>query len=133
MNSGAGSAAAGPIGTGLTIAGGRYDTVMDNTIVNNGAWGALFLPYAQQGRPSLRQTCAGSGGHKVPGFGCVLDPEGDALLHNTFRHNGRRNTETSGFTPWLRLGRGRPDRPAGRGDPRAGRALKFADVPVWPR
>ena len=84
----AGSAAAGPIGTGLTIAGGRYDTVMDNTIVNNGAWGALFLPYAQQGRPSLHQTCAGSGGHKVPGFGCVLDPWGDALLHNTFRHNG---------------------------------------------
>ena len=84
----AGSAAAGPIGTGLTIAGGRYDTVMDNTIVNNGAWGALFLPYAQQGTPSLHQTCAGSGGHKVPGFGCVLDPKGDALLHNTFRHNG---------------------------------------------
>ena len=84
----AGSAAAGPIGTGLTIAGGRYNTVMDNTIVNNGAWGALFLPYAQQGTPSLHQTCAGSGGHKVPGFGCVLDPKGDALLHNTFRHNG---------------------------------------------
>ena len=49
----AGSAAAGPIGTGLTISGGRYDTVMDNTIVNNGAWGVLFVPYAQQGTPSL--------------------------------------------------------------------------------
>ena len=84
----AGSAAAGPIGTGLTISGGRYNTVMDNTIVNNGAWGALFVPYAQQGTPSLHQTCAGSGGHEVPGFGCVLDPWGDALLHNTFRHNG---------------------------------------------
>jgi hypothetical protein len=84
----AGSAAAGPIGTGLTISGGRYDTVMDNTIVNNGAWGALFVPYAQKGTPSLHQTCTGSGGHQVPGFGCVLDPQGDALLHNTFRHNG---------------------------------------------
>ena len=84
----AGSAAAGPIGTGLTIAGGRYNTVMDNTIVNNGAWGVLFLPYAQQGTPSLHQTCTGSGGQQVPGFGCVLDPEGDALLHNTFRHDG---------------------------------------------
>ena len=84
----AGSAAAGPVGTGLTISGGRYDTVMDNTIVNNGAWGALFVPYAQSGKPSLHQTCAGIGGHKLPVFGCVMDPEGDALLHNTFRHNG---------------------------------------------
>jgi hypothetical protein len=84
----AGSAAAGPVGTGMTISGGRYDTVMDNTIDNNGAWGILFVPYAQEGTPSLHQTCGGSGGHEVPGFGCVLDPEGDALLHNTFRHNG---------------------------------------------
>jgi len=33
----AGSAAAGPVGTGMTISGGRFDTVMDNTIANNGA------------------------------------------------------------------------------------------------
>jgi hypothetical protein len=84
----AGSAAAGPIGTGLTISGGRYDTVMDNTIENNGAWGALFVPYAQSGTPSLHQTCYGIGGHTFPVFGCVMDPESDALLHNTFRHNG---------------------------------------------
>ena len=84
----AGSAAAGPVGTGMTISGGRYDTVMDNTFAHNGAWGILFVPYAQQGKPSLHQTCHGSGGHEVPGFGCVLDPEGDALLHNTFRHDG---------------------------------------------
>lgn len=84
----AGSAAAGPVGTGMTVSGGRYDTVMDNTFSGNGAWGILFVPYAQEGKPSLHQTCKGSGGHEVPGFGCVLDPEGDALLHNTFRRNG---------------------------------------------
>ena len=84
----AGSAAAGPVGTGLTISGGRYDTVMDNTIENNGAWGALVVPYAQEGKPSLHQTCAGIGGHEVTGFGCVMDPWSDALLHNNFRHNG---------------------------------------------
>jgi len=94
----AGSAAAGPVGTGLTISGGRYDTVMDNRIVNNGAWGALFVPYAQSGKPSLHQTCAGVGGHKFPGFGCVMDPEGDALLHNKFRHNGYfKNPSNSDF------------------------------------
>jgi hypothetical protein len=84
----AGSAAAGPIGTGMTVSGGRTDTVMDNTVANNGAWGVLFVPYAQTGTPSLGQTCEGSGGHEVPPFGCVLDPQGDALLHNTFSNNG---------------------------------------------
>jgi hypothetical protein len=48
----------------------------------------LFVPYAQSGTPSLHQTCKGIGGHTLPVFGCVMDPEGDALLHNTFRHNG---------------------------------------------
>lgn len=84
----AGSAAAGPVGTGMTVSGGRYDTVMDNKVANNGAWGILFVPYAQSGKPSLHQTCKGAGGHVLPPFGCVLDPESDALLHNTFRHNG---------------------------------------------
>jgi hypothetical protein len=72
----------------MTVSGGRHDTVMDNTVANNGAWGVLFVPYAQQGKPSLGQTCGGVGGHKFPGFGCVLDPEGDALVNNTFSHNG---------------------------------------------
>jgi hypothetical protein len=83
-----GSAAAGPIGTGMTVSGGRYDTVMDNVFANNGAWGVLFLPYAQNGTPSLHQTCSGIGGHQVPGFGCVMDPMGDALIGNAFHHNG---------------------------------------------
>jgi hypothetical protein len=84
----AGSAAAGPVGTGMTISGGRWDTVMYNTFDHNGAWGILFIPYAQTGTPSLGQTCVGSGGQEFGSFGCVLDPKGDALLHNTFRHNG---------------------------------------------
>ena len=84
----AGSAAAGPVGTGMTISGGRFDTVMNNRVADNGAWGVLFIPYAQQGTPSPGQTCTGVGGQEVPGLGCVLDPMGDALLHNAFHHNG---------------------------------------------
>ncbi len=101
----AGSAAAGPIGTGLTISGGRYDTVMDNTIEDNGAWGALFVPYAQSGKPSLHQTCYGIGGHTLPPFGCVMDPESDALLHNTFKHNGYfHNPSNSDFGQFTLFG-----------------------------
>src|SRR5581483_9439231 len=33
----AGSAAAGPVGTGMSVSGGRNDTIMDNVFANNGA------------------------------------------------------------------------------------------------
>ncbi len=84
----AGSASAGPTGTGMTISGGNDDTVMDNTFSHNGAWGALFVPYPDSNPPVLGQTCAGAGGFELSGFGCVFDPAGDALLDNTFSHNG---------------------------------------------
>lgn len=84
----AGSAAAGPTGTGMTISGARNDTVMDNTFANNGAWGILFVPYPDSGKPVLGQTCAGTGGVENSALGCIYDPEGDALLDNTFVHDG---------------------------------------------
>ena len=84
----AGSASAGPVGTGMTIAGGRNNTVMDNTFADNGAWGVLFVPYPDSGRPDPGQTCSGTGGVQITGLGCVYDPEGNALLRNTFSHNG---------------------------------------------
>jgi hypothetical protein len=84
----AGSAAAGPTGTGMTVSGGRNDTVMDNRFSDNGAWGILFVPYPDDSAPSDNQTCAGTGGVEETGLGCVYDPEGDALRHNSFRHNG---------------------------------------------
>ncbi len=83
-----GSASAGPLGTGMTISGGRNDTVMDNTFANNGAWGILFVPYPDSSKPSLGQTCTGTGGVQLSGFGCVYDPENNALVRNTFVHNG---------------------------------------------
>ena len=84
----AGNAGAGPVGTGMTVSGGRNDTVMDNTFANNGAWGVLFVPFPDSDQPSLGQTCSGTGGTQEPGLGCVYDPEGNALLQNTFSHNG---------------------------------------------
>jgi hypothetical protein len=83
-----GSAAAGPTGTGMTIAGGRSDTVVGNVFANNGAWGVIFVPYPDNNPPDLGQTCSGTGGVFLAGLGCIYDPENDALVHNTFRHNG---------------------------------------------
>ena len=93
-----GSASAGPTGTGMTLSGGRNDTVMHNKFENNGAWGILFVPYPDNNTPSLDQTCAGTGGHYYSGLGCVYDPQGDALLDNTFKHNGYfKNPTNSDF------------------------------------
>jgi hypothetical protein len=84
----AGNAAAGPIGTGMTLSGGRNDTVMDNTFADNGAWGFLMVPYPDSGTPSLNQSCPGTGGVQEGSLGCVYDPMNDALLHNTFSNDG---------------------------------------------
>ncbi|MGH8980016.1 MAG: hypothetical protein ACRDWE_03200 [Acidimicrobiales bacterium] len=93
-----GYAAAGPTGTGMTIAGGRHDTIMDNVFKGNGAWGILFVPFPDSDAPFTGVTCAGSGGHEVSGLGCVYDPEGDALAHNTFEHDGYwKNTDDGDY------------------------------------
>jgi hypothetical protein len=84
----AGEASNGPTGTGMTISGGRNDTVMDNTFSNNGAWGLLFIPFPDSGTPEKGQSCTGTGGVEQAGFGCVYDPMADALLDNHFSHNG---------------------------------------------
>jgi hypothetical protein len=84
----AGNAAAGPTGTGMTLSGGRNDTVMDNTFSDNGAWGFLMVPYPDSGKPSLNQSCPKTGGVEEAGLGCVYDPMNDALLDNTFKHDG---------------------------------------------
>ena len=83
-----GGASAGPTGTGMTLSGGRNDTVLHDTFYDNGAWGILFVPYPDDNTPSLGQTCKGTGGHEFSGLGCVYDPQGDALVGNTFTHNG---------------------------------------------
>ena len=104
----AGEARDGPTGTGMTLSGGRNDTVMDNTFANNGAWGALFIPYPDNNPPSLHQTCKGTGGVEVTGFGCVYDPEGDALLDNTFSNNGYLGNPSNSDFGQIAINKGQP-------------------------
>jgi len=88
-----GTAGLGPTGTGMTISGGRNDTVMDNQFLDNGAWGMLFVPYPDSNTRSDGKTCTGTGGIvatslHIPGIACLYDPEGDASLSNKFSGNG---------------------------------------------
>jgi hypothetical protein len=83
-----GSAGLGPTGTGMTLSGGRNDTILHDTFANNGAWGILFVPYPDSGTPVDGQSCKGSSGHVFGNLGCILDPQNDALVGNTFTHDG---------------------------------------------
>jgi hypothetical protein len=89
----AGSAAAGPVGTGLADAGGRNDTIMRNRFVRNNAWGLIITPYPDSGKPctggTLNSPLLGKGS-------CLYDDWGDAVLNNSFTANGRYGDPTNG-------------------------------------
>ena len=86
-----------PVGTGMTVSGATNDTVMDNTFAGNDAWGTLFVPFPDND-PGPPGVCAGSGGQTsslLPGY-CIYDPQGDALLDNTYAGNGGYGNATNG-------------------------------------
>jgi len=109
-----GTAGLGPTGTGMTISGGRNDTVMGNEFLGNGAWGILFVPYPDSNTTSDGRTCTKTGGVVatslgISGVACLYDPEGDALLNNKFSGNGTFHNSTNsdfgnlvsvGSEPW---------------------------------
>ena len=89
----AGEAAAAPVGTGLVISGGRDDTVIGNRFDDNDAWGVIFTPYLDNGRP-----CTG-GTFGIAAFGptsCLFDDYGNALIDNTFAHDGSYGHPSNG-------------------------------------
>jgi hypothetical protein len=88
-----GTAGLGPTGTGMTVSGGRDDTIMNNEFLNNGAWGILFAPYPDGNTTSDGKTCTGTKGLLgtslgIPGLACLYDPMNDVLLNNKFSGNG---------------------------------------------
>jgi hypothetical protein len=101
----AGNAAAGPVGTGIVVAGGRNDTVMGNRVISNDAWGVIFVPWPDQGPPctggTLNFPLLGAGG-------CLYDDWGDALINNVFGHNGSYGNPTNGDFAELNLEPGHP-------------------------
>ncbi len=101
----AGSAAAGPVGTGISISGAHNDTIMHNRFVHNNAWGVILIPYADSGKPctggTLNAPILGPGG-------CLFDESGDAVLSNTFSHNGSFGHPSNGDIAQLNLEAGHP-------------------------
>ncbi len=111
-----GSAAAGPVGTGASLEG-RNDTVMDNKFINNGAWGVVFQPYPDSGTAPANVIAAGMNCHGgtlnynlfgIETINCLYDDWGNALIGNTFTHDGYYGNTTNGDFAELTLLGGNP-------------------------
>ena len=85
-----------PDGTGMSISGGRYDTIMDNTFKDNDAWGVVPRPLSR----SLGGSAPCDGGvvdfSLVGDNSCTFDEFGDAVLDNTFVDDGSSAHPTNG-------------------------------------
>jgi hypothetical protein len=93
-----GSAAAGPVGTGMSLSGARNDTVLDNTFTDNGAWGNILVPYPDSGPPCTGGTLVAPSNPSTPASGqlCLFDDYGDAVVGNSYSHNGFFGNPTNG-------------------------------------
>jgi hypothetical protein len=91
-----GSADLGPIGVGLVISGGRFDTVTDNQFWNNDSWAMLTVPFIDTGTPPPIAHCEG-GVPNDPAMGiCLYNAFGNEVSHNSFAHNGGYGNPTNG-------------------------------------
>jgi hypothetical protein len=92
---GTGTAELGPPGTGIVIAGGRFDTVKDNVFTNNDSWAVLVVPYVDTGTPPPIAHCEG-GIDNWNGLGCFYAAWGNEVTGNRFANNGGYGNPTNG-------------------------------------
>jgi hypothetical protein len=135
----AGSAAAGPVGTGMVIAGGRFDTLVHNRVTHNKAWGILTTPYPDTEVPptGIGQHCNGGapdadlsaigGAGTVP---CYFSDWGSEVAHNSFAHNGGYGNPTNGDI--ADLSQVPPEDPTAPGNCWHDNADSSGTVSMWP-
>jgi hypothetical protein len=97
-----------PVGVGVQIAGGSYDTVTGNLIANQGSWGIVTSDNPDPEQPPPPSHCQGGiPDDPAPGI-CLFEARGNQVYRNVFSHDGffgnRTNsdlaTETlSSYTP----------------------------------
>jgi hypothetical protein len=91
--------APGLLGTGMTIAGGRHDLVIDNTFSGNNAWGIALLPFpaTETPPPQITEPCKGGvGSGSGETYVCYFDDYANEIAGNTFSHNGAYGNPTNG-------------------------------------
>jgi hypothetical protein len=77
-----------PVGTGVQIAGGSYDTVTGNTIENQGSWGILTTDFPDSEKPPPTAHCQGGiDNDPLPGV-CLFQARGNQVYGNVFSNDG---------------------------------------------
>ena len=92
----AGSASFGPPGTGIVVSGGRFDTVTQNRITDNGAWGILLAPFPDDTPNPLDTPSHCQGGILNFVVACYYDDWGNEVSDNSLSGNGFFGNPTNG-------------------------------------
>jgi hypothetical protein len=95
------SSAPGLLGTGMSIAGGRHDLVVDNTFAGNKAWGMLLVPYPATETPPSQvpeeDHCKGGvGTGSGETYVCYYDDFASEIEGNVFSNNGGYKNVSNG-------------------------------------
>jgi hypothetical protein len=83
-----GNKAIAPVGTGIQIVGGEYDTVAHNLIYNQGAWGILTSDNADPETPPPGTHCQGGIKDRPLPKICLFQARGNQVYGNVFLHDG---------------------------------------------
>ena len=89
----AGLAGEAPVGTGIELVGGMFDTIQDNLVENNGAWGIVVHDYPDSETPPPIATC--QGGTQL-GDVCFFNAKGNIVTRNQLVNNGFFGNPTNG-------------------------------------
>ena len=77
-----------PVGTGIQLVGGSYDTVANNVIEDQGSWGILTSDNADPEQPPPGTHCQGGiKNDPLHGF-CLFQARGNQVYSNVFNHVG---------------------------------------------
>ena len=90
-----GNGAIAPVGVGIQLVGGEYDTVARNVIADQGAWGILISDNADPEQPPPGTHCQGGIMNKpLPKF-CLFQARGNLVYSNVFSGVGKFGNPTN--------------------------------------
>jgi hypothetical protein len=99
-----GNGAIAPVGVGIQLVGGSYDTVARNVIADQGAWGILVSDNADPEQPPPGTHCQGGIKNKpLPKF-CLFQARGNLVYSNVFSGVGKFGNPTNSDLATLTLG-----------------------------
>jgi hypothetical protein len=88
-----GISAEAPVGAGIEISGGMFDTIQDNLVENQGGWGIVVHDFPDTETPPPIAHC--EGGIDADGV-CTFNAMGNLVMNNTLQNNGSFGNPTNG-------------------------------------